>query len=287
MKKILLIAIACITLFSCQKNGEKHQGTPLVSVHDKVLYLKDVQEILPEDISPQDSTMQVNKFIDIWVKNQLLIKKAELNLRSEEKDVQKQLDEYRSSLLIYKYKQKYTAQKIDTVITQDQLQKYYNENKSELLLNMNIVKVVFAKLPFDNPNQYKVKYLIRSDKEKNKLELEKLITENAGVFTDYDAEWIAFTDFLKNLPLQVSNQEEFLKNTQYIESQDSVYNYFVKINDYKLKNEVAPLIFVEDDIRTIIMNKRKNELIDQLESNIYRYALNRNKIKYFYDDENK
>jgi len=136
---------------SCS-NTDKNDGGVIAEVGVKRLYLSDARLSLPENISSEDSLIHVDDFIRHWIKKQLLISKAELNLEKEAKDVAKLVDDYRSSLIIHKYQEKLIKQKLDTLVTEESINKYYSEYPANFILKANIVKAVFIKL-----KRYKIK----------------------------------------------------------------------------------------------------------------------------------
>ncbi|HKJ41487.1 MAG TPA: hypothetical protein VKA27_05300, partial [Sunxiuqinia sp.] len=116
-----LIAVSC--------SQQQSTKTPLAKVGDQFLYHEDVRKVLPANLSGADSTLWVDDFIKKWVQAKLLVLNAEENLTPAQKDVSQELEEYRNSLLTYKYKKELMAQKMDTVITDSAIQKYYNEHE--------------------------------------------------------------------------------------------------------------------------------------------------------------
>ena len=267
---ILLIGVgACTTLDN--RNKEK----PLARVYEKNLYLSDIQDIFSDNISESDSMIILQNFVDKWIKKQLILQKAELNLTEEQKDVTKQLDEYRSSLLIYKYEQNLITQKLDTVIRYDEIQAYYDENPSNFNLDEHIVKCLFIKLPVDAPNLYRIRQLYRSEREEDVQQLESYCYQYALKYDYFDEDWVPLESITRELPGEIRNPERYLRYNRYIEQQDSLYRYLVNIREYQLAGMVAPLPYVDVKIRTIILNKRKVQFVRDLENNIYMDALNK------------
>ena len=52
-----IILLFMLVFFSCKQEDEK---TKLAQVHDKILYLEDLYDIIPDDASNQDSIIMVN-----------------------------------------------------------------------------------------------------------------------------------------------------------------------------------------------------------------------------------
>ncbi|MCK4746441.1 MAG: hypothetical protein KAT15_05375, partial [Bacteroidales bacterium] len=193
----------------------------------------------------------------------------------DQKDVTLQLDEYRSSLLIYKYEQKLLAQKLDTLITLEEVQTYYDENPSNFSLDDHIIKCLYIKLPVDAPNLYIIRQLYRSEREEDFQQLESYCYQYAVKYDYFNEDWIPFESITRELPSEVRSPERYLRYNRYIEQQDSTHRYLVNIREYQLAGMVAPLPYVETRIRTIILNKRKVQFINDLENNIYMDALNK------------
>ena len=270
---MLIIVITGIFL-SCSRK-EIIDEKPLAKVFDKYLYPSNLNDIIPVNISPSDSSILVNDYIDKWIRKQLLLRRAELNLTDEEKNVDKQLENYRSSLLIFKYEQSLIKQKLDTVISMEEIEMYYSDNPANFLLNNNIVKAIFLMVPRDAPDLWDLRRWYRNDTDDNLKKLEAYAFQYAEIYDYFDDDWVDFSEIEKNLPVRIDNPQNLLKYRKYYEVRDSTYFYFLNIKDYKLLGSVAPLSYVIQDIRTIIVNKRKITLVKRLESNIYNDALNR------------
>jgi len=275
MGKIQFILILLIGLGACTTLENRSKEKSLARVYDKNLYLSDIQDIFPSNISQADSIIILQSFVDKWVKKQLILQKAELNLTEEQKDVRQRLDEYRSSLLIYKYEQNLITQKLDTIITPEEVQSYYDENPSNFSLDDHIIKCLYIKLPMDAPEVYRVRQLYRSEREEDVKELESYCYQYAIKYDYFNEQWVPFTNITRELPNEVRSPDRYLRYNRYIEQQDSLYRYLVNIREYKLSGTVAPLPYVEARIRTIILNKRKVQFVNDLENNIYMDALNK------------
>ena len=90
-----------------------------------------------------------------------------------------------------------------------------------------------------------------------------------------DQNWLLFNDILKEIPINTYNQEEYLKNNRIIEIQDSVFVYLMNIKGFMIKESLSPLSFERNNIRDIIINKRKLALIENMKNDVYNNALKR------------
>ena len=260
---------------SCTKLETRTREKSLARVFEKNLYPSDIMDIFPSNISPEDSILILQNYLDKWVKKQLILQNAELNLTEEQKDVRQQIEEYRSSLLIYKYEQNLILQKLDTLISDTEIEAYYTENPSNFNLDRHIVKALFIKLPRDAPELWRVRQWYRSDREEDFKELESYCYQYGVKYDYFDDQWIPFTTITRALPNEIRNPDSYLRWNRYIEQQDSSFRYMVRLREHSLAGTVAPLPYVEQKIRSIILNKRKVQFIRDLENNIYKDALNK------------
>lgn len=283
MRKITLVIIGAL-LFSACKNAttpENPQDKALVKVYDKTFYESDLQGIIPKGIPPEDSVLKAQYYLDLWVKKQLMIQRAELNLSPQQKDVERQLEEYRISLITHKYKQKYLNQKMDTAITDEQMADFYTVHQADFVLPYNVVKAIYIKVAKTSPDVQQIRTWYRSNNDETTTKLRELCIHSAQKYDDFNQQWISFTNITSLLPGNINNPGNFLKTNKYIEKQDDNFYYFVKINDYKLMGETSPFELNIGRIKSTILNKRREEIIRNLERSVYNDAMNGNKIEYF------
>jgi len=273
--KYPLIIFAAIGVLCCTRKAEPVAEKPLARVFDNYLYADDIKGVVSSGITGQDSISVLNDFIEKWVRNQLLLNKAENNLTEQEKDVQKQIENYRSSLLIYAYQQSYLHQKLDTNVNETEIEAYYKDNQSNFVLNDPLMKGTFIKLPVKAPEIYKVRQWYRSDAPEDLKNLEGYCYNHATVYDHFNDGWVNLNEVLRSIPSDSKILLNTLKNRKYIEIRDQNYYYFVTAKDIVSEGEATPYDLVKNDIHSIILNKRKVQLISELETSIYTDAQNR------------
>ncbi len=265
---ILLSFIFC---FGCT-NKFKKPDDAVARVYDKFLTKNDIINIIGYETDKSDSADIVNNYIDKWIKEQLVIHIAEKKLPKSKKQFEQQIEAYRNSLILYAYETELIKQKLDTVVTTFQIKQYYEQNPSEFVLKDNIVKVNFVKLPVNSNKISAFKKLIFSEKLDDKQQLKKQCQTYAANYFLEDDVWLLFDDLLKEVPIKTYNQELFLKNNKFIETQDSAYYYLVNIKGFMIKEDLSPLSFEKDRIKNIIINKRKVELVKNMYETVYKTA---------------
>ena len=264
--------------------GCKEKKAPphaIARAYNSYLFTSDITDIVPRGVSKEDSMHLVEKFINNWIHEKLTVYKAEQNLTEEQKDVNKQLEEYRNSLITYSYEKELVKQKLDTVVGDDEIEKYYNDNNSNFELKDNIIKVLYVKTSKGAPDIPKLKKWYKSEDEKDRISLEGYCHKYAENFYLNDDTWLLFDDILKEVPIETYNKELFLKNNRFVELEDSVHLYLINIKGFKIKNTLSPLSFEKENIRKIIINKRKLQLINKMKQDVYQSALKNNDFEIY------
>jgi len=267
---LLLLATACSTFF------KKKTERVLARVYDDYLYESDLKGIVAPGTLPKDSLLITQGFIDNWVRQRLVIQQAVKNLTASQMDFTKQLENYKNSLTIYAYENELVRQKLDTLITDEETQNYYDANPQNFLLKDNIVQVQYVKLPLKSTVSKQIKKLLNSVDPNDKNKLADLCEKNAADYFLDGENWLLFNDLLKQIPIKTYNQEEYLKNHRDLEYQDSMYVYLVRFKDFKIKEGISPLSFEKQRIHDILLNKRKIELISRMQEDLFSSAQKKN-----------
>ena len=274
-----MIAVSALVVSSCIIKGKKDDKI-LAKVGDKYLYFSDIKDIFPKDCSKEDSLALSKGFIDSWIKTRLLLKKAELNLSSDELNVNEEIETYRTSLLVYKYEARMLQEKLDTLIHDYEIQRYYEANIANFSAEEYVVRALYIKLPKDAPTLWNVRRLYVSVRENDIQELTDYCRRYAVDYDFFDDEWIRWSLIESELP----QNELATRNMRYsnsIEQQDDDYIYLVHIREKRAPGDAEPLMFVRDKVKSIIINQRKLKFISELQRDIYNDALSRRQFEIF------
>lgn len=272
----ILGSLVLIGLTSCGLIESEKSDQHVARACGKYLYRSDLLEIMPEGTKSQDSAIIARNYIDRWVRTQLMLNKAEEALTDDQKNVNKKIEEYRSSLLIYSYRQKLLLQKMDTLISEEEINDYYENNIDNFILANEIVKAVFIKVPLTAPNIDDLRNWMRSGTVDDLDKLEKYSIIYAEKFDTFDNSWIYFNTLLKQVPITIRQPDRYLRYNKNIETSDSLFHYFVHISDHKPEGELMPLDLIRNDIKSILLNKSKIEFYNDLEKKVYNEGVNRN-----------
>lgn len=281
---ISLMALVCFFMTACDDNAAteaQDKGKVIATVYSYNLYESDLSGAVPPGLTAEDSTRRAENFINSWVREMLLLSKAESNLPVSDPEMEKKLRDYKNSLIIYEYETELVHQRLDTVVSDAEIETYYNEHSSDFQLRDNIVKVVYVKVDNKAPNLPKLKGWVKSDKPEDRTELDKYCRQYATNYYLDDNSWLLLDDLLKEVPIQSYNWELFLQTNKFVEVADSTHTYYLSFKGYMTRNSQSPLSFEKENIRSIILNKRKLELIDRMHDDLYNEAVENDRIKIY------
>jgi len=282
LRKSFIILISVLFFSACdllqfKNNGEGEDGVnsePLASVGEVYLYKKDIAGIVPKNISQEDSIDLIERHIQSWIKKQLVIAEAQKQLTFDEVELDRRVLDYRYALMMHEFEKHNIQRRLDTNITEEEIETYYSENIDNFELKQNIIRGYFIQLSKDAPNLGRFRYLLRSNREDHVGELKSFAYSYSTKVHLDDSAWVNFEDVINNTPLmELQNKTDFLRRNTYYETSDETNLYFLKILQYKIQNDKSPLEFVRDDIQKIILNKRKVALAKELEGEIYENAV--------------
>ena len=280
--KYFFLIVIVSTIVSCSYLRKEQEGIPVARVNDSYLFQEDIEAILSEGITQEDSTLRVNNFINQWATQKLLQSGAEINLSLEkQEDFKKLVDQYKSDLFIKAYLEALVKQKIDTVVTLEEAQEVYQSNKETFKLNEELIKFRYINLNENMDGFQEIKEQFKNFDNEDKKILDS-ISIQFRAYSLNDSIWIKVDQVLANIPvLNLDSKKELLKKSNFIQLQDSLGLYLMQINDVLNRNEIAPLEYVIPTIKQIVINKRKLEFIKQLEKDITKDAIKNKQFEIF------
>ena len=245
-----------------------HDGEVVARLGDHKLYLSELESISPNGISPEDSINLANLYINSWATDKAFQDIAEQKLSKEEKDVSKELDAYRQSLLRYRFEQRYIAERLDTSVTDKEVVDYYDGHRDNFKLERPVLKARFMKIAKDSPNLQKIRKLMSSDDVEDVIASDSIAFNSAQRYFDLSDKWVDAVTLAAEFGVDYV-QMLSRKNGQFIEMPDGEDNLCVAyIADFVKAGETAPLDFCEGRIKDIIISGRKHKLLTTLEQDL-------------------
>ena len=259
-------------LAGCDYFEKSSKEVVVAECYGKYLYESDLKGIVPEHTPILDSIQRVSNFIDSWVRRQVLIHQAENNLDKNALNLDKQMEEYRNSLVIYAYESQLINQKLDTVVGDDEIAEYYEQNKEDFQLRNTMVRVAYVIMQGDSKQVANLKKLM-SDPD-------TLMLQNIDIQATYYAaksyldvdQWMRLDELTNIVPIEIFNAESFLKKNKFVCFDVNDYTYMVRFVDYLLEESTSPLEMVSDNIKAVILAQRKQALIEKMQTSIYEKA---------------
>ena len=254
--------------------NELENREAVARANNTYLYKDELLGIAALGSSKEDSADRVGAYVDSWIRKELLIQEAARKININEAEVERKILDYRYSLIAYEYQSYYIKQHLDTVFDDQEIATYYKNNIDNFILKQNIVRATFIKVPKNAPKMNKLKEWIFSQDDEDKKNLKSFCLSFSVAYHISDSTWMIFDDLVRNSPLmEIPNKVQFLKVNPYYETEDENFLYFLKVDEYRISDNVSPLEFVTDEIKNIILNKRKVELAKKLEDEVYENAL--------------
>jgi len=240
----------------------------IARVNNTYLYKKDLKNVVPLDVAKNDSILLVNNFINNWIKQQLLLSKAQLNLESKANEFEGLVKKYREDLFINSYKEAVVKQYLDTTITENDIEEFYAKNNQNFKLNEELLKLKFIKIGKD---VYNKKELIKLFKSSKKRDLDSLHAAELSLKSHHlnDSVWVKYTDLVSKVAiLKNEDKEQLLKKDNFIQKEDSLSLYLVTIKEVLKRNETAPKSYITPTIKQMILHQRKLLLLRNIEETL-------------------
>ncbi len=277
MKKYLYILILTLGICACNKQENQNESA-IVEVNGEVLLKSELESAIPKNTDKNDSTRIAKEYIESWISHQLLLQKARLNVKNDD-EIQALVNSYHEQLLIENYLRLLVERKAEIKPTEQQIESFYNKNKAHYILPENLIKGIFVVLPLDASNKDMLMQLIQKE-EVDKPTIEAYCLQNAAKVDFFTEKWTAFRLIEQHLPVLSKTEEQLLKNKTLYETKDSLFQYILKIDEYKLQGDTAPLNYVHKELEEYLLNSNKVTYLQRLKKDLYNEAKRKGNIQY-------
>lgn len=274
--KLLLLTFFAALYVGCQGDSPPTSEDKLVaSVYDKQLYKSHLDSLLINPTNPEDSLNLIHAYIETWIRDNLILHEAEKNI-PRDLDINKLVDDYRNSLLKFHYEKSIIEEQLDTIISSAELDTFYQKNKEQYLLREPIVLCQAAKIDKTKKDS---EQLVNWWKAGNEERSKSYVTTNAESYI-WDNSWVKQSQLSEVIPLDIFEIKKLGKKELHQKTKDTS-KYYLKIVNFKDKNEVPPLSYIQDQLRKVILHNRKQIILKRIKEDLYEEESRKNNVKVY------
>ena len=264
---VLPALVSCKTISSFLSNDET-----VAEAGNAKLYRSELNALIPKGIHSEDSVRLARQYINAWALEQVFLTKAEQQLSKADKDVTKELEDYRKSLLKYRYEQHYVNERLDTAVSEGNVEAYYEANVNKFELPRPIVKARYLRMSADSPVLPKIRKKMSSDKVQDLMDADSLAYSSALKFTTWGDMWIDVASLAREFGTDYVTVMSSMRGG-WVEMTDSTgVTSLAFISDVIREGEPAPLEYCTPQIKDMIISARKQTLITALEQDLLKDA---------------
>ena len=269
MKHLYIFIVTIFIVQSCNYFTIKSDTQqPVARVNNSYLYKEDLKNIFTNNLTVQDSALIANNYINNWIKQQLLLSKAQINLENKTEKFEELVKKYKEDLFINSYKEVVVSQYLETEITEEDIDEFYNDNNENFKLNEELVKLKYIKIGKDVLNKKELVKLFRSSK---KEDLDSLNSKELFLKSYHlnDSIWVKYSDLIVKIPIfKNEDKKQLLKKGNFIQKEDSLSLYLVTIKEVLNRNDIAPRSYITPTIKQMILQQRKLLLLRNIEETL-------------------
>ena len=255
----------------------KNNDVYVARVGDEFLSFEEIQELIPNNLTNHDSIQIVNNLIEEWATSKLLIQNARINLTEIEKSqIENKSEKYRENLIISEYRNKISNNNPDTLVSEDEIELFFNKNSKNFKLSEEIIKGRYVKLNKNTFNINEIKRRFRRFDQSDKSFFDSISIQLLNYYLN-DSIWINKKLFFNKIPsLEYDKSLRISKNNLFYIQEDSLALYLIKVNNYKKADDYAPLDYIYNRIKEVIVSKKRIDYLNKIDKELIGDAITKN-----------
>lgn len=282
----IAFGMSILTLLSSCTSKETDAAQPLARVEQKMLYKDEINNLVPQGVSGADSIMMLKRYIDLWIKKQLILTEAEKKSAEYMEEIDKKAAAYRESLIMYEFQKQLIQQRLDTAVSDSAILVFYKQHAKDFELKQNIVKGYYAVVRPKSTGFEKInrEFQRQAVSPAYASQLELVLNQYADEYRIELDNWVSFDQLVRATPFtKINNKTDWLIKNKKAKVEEKGRVYMLFISDYKLESGISPLDYVKEQIKSIILNTRKTEILESFEDYIYKRALSEKRVEVYAD----
>ena len=281
---VATVALLAAGITSCRRLPSYLTGERIVARVGKAeLTASEVASAVPSSLTGEDSTAYAELYVDRWVRRTLKVHEGEALFSESAGDIERQVEEFRQSLLVRRVDQYYVERTtIDTLVTDDEVRAYYDSHKADFKLDRTLVRGRIVRFPESYRRQMQLLTLMSSPSADKQRDFAEICAKNEFHLIDDREVWVDLPEFMSELPVRGEYGATLLKTVGKVQNlRDAESIYYVEITDILRSGDLAPFERAEQTIRRILYNARRNDIIREHEEELIREAEERRDIRIF------
>ena len=278
---MLVMSSFCFVACKWNKNVTEYVygKTPIVEIGTDVLYAEDLKQVIPLGLSVADSTLFAEQYIRNWAQDVLFYQNAIRNI-PDTKDIDRLVENYRRSLFEHEYQRRLIEQKFSSEITEEEIEKFYNDNERLFILDESLVKGLFLKIPNRSHDLSEIRKLYTQMDDESFEEIEKYSIRNAGRCEFFYDNWRTVAELEVLLPAMDPQLETILKNGSSFEFHDEEFIYLLNVSEFAPKGGIEPLDHARGRIRGLLINSNEVAYMRKIKEDLYEAGLEKGRITF-------
>ena len=277
---IFWIVLLSIGLFSCGGEAEHPDGDRLLAqAFNKKLHLSDLEGMIPEGMSTEDSSLIISAFRERWLRDAVMMHEAERAI-PQDLNLDKLVRDYRASLIRLNYEKVLVEELLDSMVTEKELTDFYDANKDQYQLETPIIRCRFIKMERNRDGVNQLQQWWNNGNASSIEQMVQFCENNATIQQLQDSVWYKVDDIAAYMPSGLLTIDNVGNRRDFIQREDD-FIYFFKVLELVSKKEIAPISYIEDQARKVILHRRKMKVLDDMKQKMFEEALRKKNIQTF------
>ncbi len=226
-----------------------------------------VRAHVPNGLSLDDSATAARRYVDQWVREQILVAQAEAALPPEAMAFEDEIKAYRNALLLHAFKERYVNERMDSEVSEEEALAFYEANEASFMLTDYAVRVLFINAP-ETAVLDDIREPFAALDSTGMIDIERWCVENGAIYGLDGSTWWTLSAFTKEVPMNFYRTASQISSRRLVDFEAEGRHYLVRFLEHALKDDTAPFSAVRNDVTEMILHRRKQQLLLAMEEQL-------------------